>query len=433
MSALFPFQDTGVQFLVDNKTVLLADDVGLGKSTQALHALERLKSYPAMIVCPAGLRLNWVREASQWLPHRSTFILRGASTANAPAADIYVVSYDLIHRYINAGSGLKALVCDESQALGNPKSRRTRAVKQLTRAIPFRFLLSATPVMNRPAELVPQLEIIDKLRYFGGGWEFLCRYCDMKHNGFGWRAQGATHIDELTHRMEILKCWLRRTKAEVIKDFPERRIMRVDVETTDSDIIKAEQYIADHFNLMTYQDQQTQVMKLYHLLGVAKVQPAVDWINSLLENSNKKLVVFAHHQTVQHELRKAFMGYALTITADTPMDQRHLNVQLFRESDRARLMICSLKAASAGIDGLQHATDICLFVEQGWNPPTHDQAIGRLHRIGQLNCVDAYFLVIPDTFDEDLWWMVQQKKQTIDKINGEHVEKLRMRRGTQNA
>jgi hypothetical protein len=97
---LKPFQRAGVTYLLAQRRAFLADEQGLGKTIEALATLEADGAYPAVVVCPASLKLNWMRELERWLPGRSTQTLTGmgsgGSGGSIPPADITVVNYDIL-------------------------------------------------------------------------------------------------------------------------------------------------------------------------------------------------------------------------------------------------------------------------------------------------------------------------------------------------
>src|SRR3954470_23120818 len=129
--SLAPFQWAGVRYALDTRRTFIADEQGLGKTVQALAAIEADDAYPAVVVCPAGLKLNWEREAGRWLPHRSTTIVSGRGTV-AGRADITILNYEIVadHRVTLAGRRPRALVLDESHYCKNPRAKRTQAVRK---------------------------------------------------------------------------------------------------------------------------------------------------------------------------------------------------------------------------------------------------------------------------------------------------------------
>ncbi|MDX6721666.1 MAG: SWI/SNF-related matrix-associated actin-dependent regulator of chromatin subfamily A-like protein 1, partial [Solirubrobacteraceae bacterium] len=164
---LQPFQWAGVRYALDARRVFIADEQGLGKTVEALAALEADDAFPAIVVCPASLKLNWERETRKWLPHRSVAVVEGRS-AVPPSGDITILNYEIVaaHRDELARLRPQALVVDESHYCKNPKAKRTQAVRRLASAIPdegLRLALTGTPVLNHAEELISQLRVIGRL------------------------------------------------------------------------------------------------------------------------------------------------------------------------------------------------------------------------------------------------------------------------------
>ena len=143
---LKPFQRAGVRYLLAQRRALLADEQGLGKTIEALATLEADSAYPAVVVCPASLKLNWLRELERWLPDRSVQTLVGTGPARPNAdpscqaadAEITVVNYDIVAARLGELRSLepRALVLDESHYCKNAAAKRTRAVQRLSAVVP---------------------------------------------------------------------------------------------------------------------------------------------------------------------------------------------------------------------------------------------------------------------------------------------------------
>ena len=204
---LRPFQRAGVAYALQSRRLFIADEQGLGKTVEALAVLEEDDAFPAVVICPASLKLNWQREIQHWLPHRSLHVVVGTGKA-IPKAEITVLNYEIVHAHRErlAISRPKALILDESHYVKNPAAKRTRAVKRLAEALPegaFKIALTGTPVMNHPDELIAQLRILGRLEEFGSGARFKRRF------------QGAG-AEERIHWHLRRTCFVRRLKKDVL-------------------------------------------------------------------------------------------------------------------------------------------------------------------------------------------------------------------------
>lgn len=170
---LRPFQIPGVEYLTRSGRAFGWATTGSGKTTVGAVALEQLDAFPALIIPPSGLKTNWVREFAAILPHREVFVCEG-QTPNPPlqTPDVWICNYDILHYWRDhfIDLGLAAAVADEGHRLSNPSSRWTKAALKISESLDYeaaRFILTATPVRNRRAELAPQLAFIGREGEFG--------------------------------------------------------------------------------------------------------------------------------------------------------------------------------------------------------------------------------------------------------------------------
>ena len=217
---LLPYQVAGVHYTLSAQRALLADEDGLGKTVQALAALETAARYPALVVCPGDLLRSWRAHAEHWLPASRTIRLwePGEPGAAQSQADVLIVSYASLqqHRHEIAAQRFESIVADESHYLRNHASKRTRAALAIAAQVPgLRLCLSGAPLPGQPIELVAQLAFLGVLkRHFGGFWPFADRYCAPRQTELG-TVLGAENLDELAQRVRA-HCYCRRERAAVL-------------------------------------------------------------------------------------------------------------------------------------------------------------------------------------------------------------------------
>ena len=185
---LQPFQWAGVRYALDARRCFLADEQGLGKTVEALAALEADDAFPAVVVCPASLKRDWEREAAQVAaPPRRSPSSRGARRRRRPTrsrSSTTRSSPPTARR--SAASGLRALVVDEAHLVKNPQAKRTQAVRRLAGAVAddgLRLALTGTPVLNHAEELIAQLRVIGRLEDFGSGARFARQFAGPADRG----------------------------------------------------------------------------------------------------------------------------------------------------------------------------------------------------------------------------------------------------------
>jgi superfamily II DNA or RNA helicase len=415
---LASFQWAGVRYALDARRAFIADEQGLGKTVEALAALESDGAYPAIVVCPASLKLNWERETQRWLPHRSVAIVDGR-TAVPTSAEITILNYEIVadHRSALARVKPRALVIDESHYVKNPKAKRTRAVRRLADAIApdgLRLALSGTPVLNHAEELVSQLRVLGRLEDFGSGAQFAKRFRgELQEERLHW------HLRR--------RCFVRRLKSEVLPQLPAKRQVVVPVALTnggeyrlaEEDVIawlRSQPLDLSELNARIAAtlraERLAQLGTLQRLAARGKLAAALTWIGDFLE-SGEPLVVFARHIEVQEAVLARF-PYAAHLLGRDSQAKRDEAVRAFQDPDGPLLLVGATRVAAQGIT-LTRASNVA-FLELEWTPAMHDQAEDRCHRIGQHDAVTAWYLLAADTIDETMAALIQHKRGHVAAI-----------------
>ena len=442
---LYPFQKAGVAYAIKNKRVFIADEMGLGKTVQAIATIHKLNAYPAIIVCPASLKYNWEKEWNTWVSNKTISVWNGTGDP----ADIVIINYDMLKKRIDDLKSInaKSVVFDESHYLKNSKAQRTKLSKELSNKIEYRFLLTGTPIVNRPVELISQLGILGRLQEFGGFWKFAENYCAMTHNGYGYDLTGSSNLDELNERLRGL-CFIRREKKEVLKELPEKIKVtipvnisnRKDYDNYEQDFIDwirrrrneatTNKKIMEQFkdtNLTPEQIEsrakwiaQLNSERAEHLFRIetlkqkaalGKMDEAIEWIENFIE-SGEKLVIFGTHKNIIELVSKKFN--CKSITGETSLKERQAIVEDFQNNPDTKLIVLNIKAGGVGLT-LTAASNV-LFLEFPWTPGDLEQAIDRCHRIGQQNSVTAWFFVGKDTIDEEIIEMIGIKQGVVSQV-----------------
>jgi SWI/SNF-related matrix-associated actin-dependent regulator of chromatin subfamily A-like protein 1 len=377
---LKPFQRAGVRYLLDRRRAFLADEQGLGKTIEALAALQADDAFPAVVACPASLKLNWLREIERWLPGRSARALVGTGAGEiaggldgvvgldgdasggsgseglaggagaGPPADITVVNYDIVAARLEQLCAMRprALVLDESHYCKSATAKRTQAAQRLAGAVAEDGLvlaLTGTPVLNRPAELISQLRIVGRLGDFGSGAQF------------GRRFQGPDAHMRLHWHLRS-RCYVRRLKADVLPQLPPKTRSVVPIELDN----EAEYRFAERDVIAWLRSQPLDLRRLDARVAAAlraerlvrlnalkllaargKLRAALAWIHDFC-SSGEPLVVFAKHREVQRAVMERFPR-ALHILGEDSHAARDAALRAFQEPDAV------LAGGDAGVDG----------------------------------------------------------------------------------
>jgi SNF2 family DNA or RNA helicase len=419
---LKPFQRAGVSYMLAQRRTFLADEQGLGKTIEALASLEADAAYPAIVVCPASLKLNWLRELERWLPGRSARALAGTrSDAPIAAADVTVVNYDIVAARLPALQALspRALVLDESHYCKNATAKRTQAVQRLSAAVPREGLvlaLTGTPVMNRPPELISQLRILGRLGDFGSGAQF------------GKRFRGPDAHLRLHWHLRA-RCFARRLKADVLPQLPAktRGIVPVELDNEPEYRLAERDLVAwlqsQPFDLRELDAKVAAALRAERLVRLnalkllaarGKLHAALAWVHDFC-SSGARLVVFAHHREIQRAVLERFPA-ALHILGEDSHTARDVALHAFQAPDSAenQLIVCSIEVAGHGIT-LTRSSNVA-FLELDWTPAKHDQAEDRCHRLGQMDTVNATYLLAAGTVDETIATLLERKRAVIGAV-----------------
>jgi hypothetical protein len=419
---LRPFQWAGVRYLLDARRAFLADEQGLGKTVQALATLEADGAYPAIVVCPASLKLVWEREAHIWLPHRSVKVISGRG-AVPPEADIVILNYEIVaaHRDALARRRPRALVVDESHHCKNPRAKRTQAVRRLAEAVPrdgLRLALTGTPVLNHAEELVSQLRVIGRLEDFGSG------------AGFTRQFEGNLSEERLHWHLRR-RCFVRRRKDEVLPQLPAKRRVVVPVALANTREYKvAEESVIEWLRSQPLEldelnakisatlraERLAQIGTLKRLAARGKLPAALVWIEDFLAHG-EPLIVFARHIEVLDAVRARFPD-ALHLVGRDSAKARDEAVRAFQGGSGAQLLVCSTPVAGQGLT-LTRASNVC-FLELEWTPAMHDQAEDRCHRIGQHDAVTAWYLLAAESIDETIAELLESKRSLVGAVTDGH-------------
>jgi SWI/SNF-related matrix-associated actin-dependent regulator 1 of chromatin subfamily A len=409
-----PFQIKGRDFLAANKNAVLADDMGLGKTLMAIEAMKTLILTSGLIICPLGVRRTWVKVLSDQYPQAIVKELTTIRSIPYPKA-INIINYDIAWRepIVEAlKTHWPVLIADESHFLKSIEAKRTKAILGRGGVHNFcdrRWMMTGTPVLNRPIELYPILRSLcpDTLGVFRDYYRYAYRYCAAFRDAFGFNTDGASNLKELAQLLSPIM--LRRMKEDVLPQLPEIRYEKIYLEPTDKLInLTKEEEIAD----------DTTVLSIRHAVGLLKVKPAIIHIEEVLE-TKPKIVVFTWHKDVAHALKDRFKTKAVLFTGEEDVTEKEEAKEAFIQDPGVRIFIGQLEAAGIGIDGLQHVCDTCIFVEMYSVPGKIKQAVDRLRRIGQEKGVLAQFLVAEDSVDEKTVDSLAAKSENIKTILSE--------------
>jgi superfamily II DNA or RNA helicase len=437
------YQRVAADMCLASGGLLLADDLGLGKTCTGICVISEPAARPALVVTLTHLPKQWQAEIKKFAPQLRTHVLRDGplyDLCNPPGRrakkgqellirelpDVIITSYSKIAKWAeHLAPIVRSVVFDEAQELRRTESAKASAAKHVAESATYRLGLTATPIYNYGDEI---FNVIDVVRpgELGTREEFLTEWCSYERiidpKSFGTYIRDAGLM-------------LRRTRADVGRELPElsRVPHQVDCDAAALASIETAATSLAQIILASSGNARGDAMRAAEELsmlvrqatGVAKAPYVAEFVRMLVE-SGEKVLVYGWHRDVYeiwnerlHDLKPAMY------TGSESTAQKEEARRRFVEGETPVLLM-SLRSG-AGIDGLQHHARTIVFGELDWSPGVHDQCCGRLHRDGQGEPVVAYYLIADSGSDPivaDVLGVKSDQAAGIVDPNADLVEKL---------
>lgn len=438
-ATLRPYQNEGVKwlrYLYENKLGgCLADDMGLGKTLQTIALLTTIypaSSEPTLIVMPRSLLFNWEKELQRFSPALTfaTYYGPDRNLEEALKANVLLTTYAVMRNDVMRLKEYKfrCVVLDESQNIKNYSSQTAMAVQLLESD--HRFALSGTPMENNLTELYSLFRFLNP-SMFGTLEDFNASYT-MPIQKYG--DKDATE----SLRRKIFPFILRRLKKDVLKDLPPRIDQTIYVEMSESQArlyndrrLSYRQQIGEAIAKDGVQKSQFLMFQaLSELRRIAsvpesmsdvhisspKIDELVESLVTSVSNGHKSVVFFnfiAGLDIVISHLERLEIGFE-SMTGSSSATARKRSVERFQSDPECMVMLLTLKVGGVGLN-LTAADTVYLF-EPWWNRAAEEQAINRLHRIGQRSTVSAFSLITVGTIEEKILQLQEQKSELFNEL-----------------
>lgn len=420
--------------------LLLADDLGLGKTVTAMCLMAETKNLPAVVVYPAALPNHWPEKLAEFLPNLRVHHIRTGKPyplIKQPRQritdlwdslpDVILVSYHKLRGWAETlGEIVQYAVFEECQQLRNPDSEIYRACGYLAGQARLRIGLTATPIYNYGSEFY---HVVNPLvpDCLGDYHEFLREWC-IGTISEKPKLKDAEQFGAYLRREGIM---LRRTRYEVGRELPALSKIPYEIESdgkvlasiTGDAVLLARTILASN---ESYKGEKMQAAgELDQLVrqatGIAKAPFVAEFVRLLVE-SGEQVLLFGWHREVYNiwlEKLQDFNPVMYTGTESPKEKQRSKDAFVSGES---RVMIVSLRAAF-GFDGIQDVCCTGVFGELDWSPGVHEQGCGRFHRDGQRKPSQAFFLISNEGSDPIMSDVLGIKREQIEGVRnpGEHL------------
>ncbi|MCL2880479.1 MAG: DEAD/DEAH box helicase [Treponema sp.] len=405
---LFPYQKTGVEFVLFKKVAIIADEMGLGKTIQAAAAAvlkkQELGFKKTLVVCPATLKSQWKKEIETFTHEKALIVSGMPKEREAQYLDdkhfFIIVNYEAILRdslAINK-AGIDFLILDEAQRVKNYETKTSSAIKRLQPK--HTLVITGTPIENRLIDIFSIVSVLDPY-FFGPLWEFSYQHCLFDY-GKENKINGYYNLQALNGQLsEIL---IRREKRKVLDQLPNVQQIDIPIELSPQQAEYHGSYargiaaiISKKF-LTSYDMQKMQLLlanmrmvcdSTYLVDEKTNVSPKMNELEHILfeqldlRNTDRKIIIFSEwikvHKLIGQLLRENKIGFA-ELNGKVPVKSRGDLIRKFENTPECKIFL-STEAGGAGLN-LQVADTLINF-ELPWNPAKKNQRIGRIDRLGQ--------------------------------------------------
>jgi len=427
---LYDYQVRGALFLACRGRSILGDDMGLGKTVQTLAAVELLARernlQKVLVIAPASVKYQWETEIHKFTTRPVQVIEGGKETRQEQYEEptfFRLVNYEQVVRDREAINAWKPdlVILDEAQRIKNWEAKTSREVKKLRSR--YAIVLTGTPLENKLEELYSIVQFVDERR-FGPAFQFLHEHRVLDDEG---NLKGYRKLDAIRERLAPI--FLRRTRAEVLTQLPERTDSIIFVELADEQRRHYEEQKTAlarilQKNFLTELDRKRVLACLVNLRTICdslflfdketRVSPKLDelreLIPELLGEQEHKAVVFSQWETMILETAKVLealgIGYALLHGGLSGKERKEALLQF--ANDPACRVFLSTDAGGTGLN-LQNA-DTVVNLELPWNPAVLEQRIARVHRMGQSRPVRVINFVTRGTIEERVLVTLEAKQ-----------------------
>jgi len=437
-----PHQVAAIEWGVNNKAVLIADEQGLGKTIEAIGIANYFTFSKILVITIASMKYTWAEEIEKWsTSFPSIHVVEGTKPDIPHHATTLVVNYDIV-RHASVQEAIERFapfdlaIVDEAHYMKNPEAQRTKAIigkGGLATLAGRHVLLTGTPMQSKPIELYPLLAAYarDLIRPYTDYWSFAKRYNGAYRDRWGWQLGAPTNREELNSRLRE-GFMLRRLKKDVMKNLPDKRYQIVPLQIGKSGKISKEvAELLDNAELtdaamrkidlgLKFDAHEKDMAALGEMvnerrdIAEQKLPTCLKHIKDTLSNTDK-VIIFAHHKSIVGDLAAELAQYnPAVISGSVALKKRKAEVDRFQTDPSCRVFIGNMDAAGTGITLTAASTVIC--VEWSWVPGIIEQAVDRAHRRGQTEMVVAQFLVVKDTIEEYMM------RRVIDKLK--HVKQI---------
>ena len=424
-------QKEAIEKLVGTRRFILADDMGLGKTTSTIIAALETGAKKILIICPASLKINWMREIENYTD-RSIFIAENKKFSLEH--DFVIVNYDILKNFHELKGKTDSLITqlnpeliiiDEAHYIQNGQAQRTKLVNHFVQKTKYLWLLTGTPMTSRPMNYFNLLNLIESP--VAQNWmAYAIRYCQGYQFSAGkrkvWNVSGASNLEELRDR--TARQVLRRLKTDVL-DLPDKIITPVYLK------LKSKEYEAmmgEYYNWYENKKEESssltiqfsKLMKVRQIIAEEKIKTTIELAQNIIDQ-DKKVIIFTNFTDVLQKIYQHFGKEAVYLDGSCSKPHRQHAVDQFQENDKIKVFVGNLKAAGVGIT--LTSGEACIMNDLSFVPSDHQQAEDRAYRYGQKNSVSIYYPIFENSIEGAIYDILSNKKNIIDTVMGDNIDR----------
>lgn len=424
-------QKIAIEKLAGSKRFILADDMGLGKTTSTIIAALETGVKKILIICPASLKINWLREIENYTD-RSVYIAEGKNFSQEH--DFVIVNYDILKNFYDLKDKEKSeiyksnfgiIIIDEAHYLQNGQAQRTKLVNSFVKSVDKLWLLTGTPMTSRPMNYFNLLSLIESP--VAQNWmAYAIRYCQGYQFKAGnrkvWNVTGASNLEELRDRTS--RQVLRRLKTEVL-DLPDKIISPVYLRLKSKlyEGLMGEYYDwyenkTDESSSLTV--QFSKLMKVRQVIAEEKINDTIELVQNIIDQG-KKVIIFTNFTNTLNKIADHFGKQAVRLDGSTSKSMRQHAVDQFQDNEKITVFVGNLKAAGVGLT--LTAAEAVIMNDLSFVPSDHTQAEDRAYRYGQKSNVSVYYPIFENTIEGAIYDILIKKKNIFETVMGDNLDK----------
>lgn len=411
------YQVKGVHLLAAMRSLLVGDDVGLGKTVIAAGAMAE-GAFPAIVVCQTHLPTQWALELEKFVPGVKIAVAKKGHPHPLPKHNVLIISYTKLSGWKDALDGYKMIVFDEAQELrGGTNTGKGAAADAIARQCAVVLSLTATPVYNYGDEIFNVLDITTP-GCLGSRDEFRKEWCEF--NGKKYIVRDPKALGSMLAAQYL---FLRRRREDVGRELPPVNtvVQAIDYDHAringmqDRTLLLAKAVLNGSFEERGMAARQLSAL-MRQQTGIAKAPFVAELVADMVK-SGEKVVLTGWHREVYEVWKSVFdrlgIPFVLYTGSESPT-QKNAAVQEFTRG-KAQVFVMSLRSG-AGLNELQKVSRVIVHGELDWSPQVHYQCTGRLNRDEQLGQVTEIYLVSEAGSDPTVAHVLGVKKWQSDGI-----------------